>query len=165
MTAFDEEIYKSASALVEMLTERRMSVATAESCTGGTLAGAITDVAGSSAVFGYGIVSYANEAKMKLLGVKEETLCSHGAVSREVACEMAKGVRERSGADFGLSTTGIAGPGGAVPGKPVGTVWCAIASKDSVEAYLLNLSGGRADVRAQTVEFLLKELICKIQDK
>ena len=165
MTAFDEEIYKSASALVEMLTERRMSVATAESCTGGTLAGAITDVAGSSAVFGYGIVSYANEAKMKLLGVKEETLCSHGAVSRETAIEMAAGVRELSGADFGLSTTGIAGPGGAVPGKPVGTVWCAISSKDGTEAYLLNLSGERAEVRAQTVEFLLKKLICKIQDK
>jgi nicotinamide-nucleotide amidase len=103
-------------------------VATAESCTGGRIAAALTAEAGASEYFLGGVVAYSNDVKISVLGVSPEALARHGAVSREVACQMASGVRRLTRADFGVATTGIAGPGGGTPEKPVGTVWIAVAS-------------------------------------
>jgi len=116
------------TAIVSLLREKKLTLAVAESCTGGSLAGRITDVAGSSDVFLAGYVTYANEAKEKTFGVPADLLAAHGAVSEPVAAAMAEGARRISGADFALSTTGIAGPGGGTENKPVGTVYIGLAS-------------------------------------
>ena len=113
--------------IVRMLTEKKQTVALAESCTGGFIANRITNVPGASAVFLAGFVTYANSAKENFLGVKPETLSAHGAVSESVAREMAEGARARTGADFAISVTGIAGPSGGTPEKPVGTVFIGLA--------------------------------------
>jgi nicotinamide-nucleotide amidase len=115
--------------IVQLLAERGEWMATAESCTGGTIASRITDVSGSSRVFGHGWVTYANEAKQQHLGVPTELFEKHGAVSEEVARAMAEGALAASGADYALSVTGIAGPTGGTEDKPVGTVWIGLASK------------------------------------
>lgn len=125
---------KIAENVVQLLKNSDYSLSTAESCTGGLISGAITSVAGSSSVFGYGVCTYANEAKMKLLGVRAETLDSVGAVSEETAMEMAAGIRTLSGSDYGIATTGIAGPDGGTAEKPVGTVWIGFSSKDKTYA-------------------------------
>ncbi|HAH79369.1 MAG TPA: competence/damage-inducible protein A [Ruminococcaceae bacterium] len=119
-------------AVVRLLTERRLTVATAESCTGGLVAKRITDIPGSSEVFHLGAVTYSNKAKQKLLGVPEATLRQYGAVSPQTARAMAKGVRALAGADFGLGVTGIAGPGGGTPQKPVGLVYLALSDGENV---------------------------------
>lgn len=116
--------------LVEKLFEKKMTVASCESCTGGLISKRITNVPGASAVFGYGVCTYANEAKMKLLGVKPETLENYGAVSKQTALEMAAGMLALSDADVAVSTTGIAGPGGGTKEKPVGLVYTAVCAKD-----------------------------------
>lgn len=116
------------AALVHLLREKKLTLATAESCTGGSLAGRITDVSGASEIFSAGYVTYANEAKEKTLGVPADLLAVHGAVSEPVAAAMAEGARRVSGADSALSTTGIAGPGGGTESKPVGTVYIGLAS-------------------------------------
>lgn len=116
--------------IVRLLTERKQTLALAESCTGGGLANRITNVPGASAVLIAGLVTYANEAKEKFLGVRSETLAAHGAVSEAVAREMAEGARNATGADYALSVTGIAGPGGGSDTKPVGTVFIGFASAD-----------------------------------
>ena len=121
-----------------------MTLATAESCTGGLIAKRITDVAGCSDVFLGGCVTYANEAKEKLIGVKHETLEAFGAVSEQTAREMARGVRLALGADVGIATTGIAGPGGGTPEKPVGTVYIAVSTEEGEWVKLLNLSPKRS---------------------
>jgi nicotinamide-nucleotide amidase len=113
--------------IVRLLTERKQTLALAESCTGGFVANRITNVSGASAVFLAGLVTYSNEAKMRFLGVSAETLAAHGAVSRETAIEMAEGARKVTGADFAIGITGIAGPTGGTPTKPVGTVFIALA--------------------------------------
>ena len=125
---------------VSLLSERNMTLAAAESCTGGLLAKRITDIPGASAVFGFGTVTYANEAKEKLLGVKRETLDTFGAVSSETAREMAEGVRALAGSDLGIGITGIAGPGGGTPEKPVGLVY--IALSDGKKTYVHRMPGG-----------------------
>jgi nicotinamide-nucleotide amidase len=117
------------AAIVRLLTEKHLTLATAESCTGGSLAGRITNVAGASEVFLAGYVTYANEAKENTLGVPSDLLAAHGAVSEPVAAAMAEGARRVSGAKFALSTTGIAGPGGGTESKPVGTVYLGLASE------------------------------------
>ncbi len=132
-TALADNIYGIGDArleevVVKILTAARQTITTAESCTGGTIANRITNVSGSSEVFINGCVTYSNESKIRLLGVSEKTLASHGAVSEEVAREMAEGVRTRSSADFGISTTGIAGPTGGTPEKPVGLVYIGFAT-------------------------------------
>lgn len=114
--------------IVRLLTERKQTLALAESCTGGFISNKITNVPGASAVLLAGLITYANEAKQKFLGVRGETLAAHGAVSESVAREMAEGARRETGADFAIAVTGIAGPGGGTPDKPVGTVFIALAS-------------------------------------
>ena len=125
------------------LTERGLTLATAESCTGGTIASQLTAQAGASAYFKGGVVAYSNEVKECALGVQHSTLEAHGAVSEETAREMAEGVRMRLGADLAIATTGIAGPDGGTPEKPVGTVWIAVADATHTEAQLLSFPGRR----------------------
>ena len=125
------------------LTERGLTLATAESCTGGNIARLLTAQAGSSAYFKGGIVAYSNEVKESALGVRHSTLEAHGAVSEETVREMAEGVRECLGADYAIATTGIAGPTGGTPEKPVGTVWVAVASAQGTETKLLQLGSTR----------------------
>ncbi|CAN7581540.1 CinA family protein [Pseudoduganella sp. LjRoot289] len=134
-------------------------LATAESCTGGGAAQAITDIAGSSGWFDSGFVTYSNAAKSALLGVPAELIAAHGAVSEEVAAAMAAGAVARSQAQVALSTTGIAGPGGAVPGKPVGTVCFGWAGGGKVRTERLVFSGDRRAVREQAVVHSLQGLL------
>jgi nicotinamide-nucleotide amidase len=119
--------------LVRDFSERGLTLALAESCTGGHIANRVTNVPGASAVLRAGLVTYANEAKESFLGVPRPLLVEHGAVSEPVARAMAEGVLRATGADFAIAVTGIAGPGGAVPGKPVGTVFIAVAGPGGVE--------------------------------
>ena len=128
------------NAAVRSLLDGGETLATVESCTGGLIAKRLTDIAGVSSVYLGGAVTYANEAKEKLVGVRHETLAAHGAVSEEVAREMAEGIRAALGADYGISTTGIAGPGGGTPEKPVGTVYIAVAKEGETRVKRLNLS-------------------------
>lgn len=122
--------------LVELLKKRGMTIATCESCTGGLISKRITAVSGASDVFGYGVCSYANDAKIKLLGVSENTLTKYGAVSSFTAEEMALGMRTLADSDIAVSTTGIAGPTGGTPTKPVGLVYTAISCKDGYKKCL-----------------------------
>ena len=144
--------------LAAALGARGWRMATAESCTGGLIAAACTAVAGSSNWFERGFVSYSNEAKQTLLGVPETLLAAHGAVSREVALAMALGALRHAPVQLTVAVTGIAGPGGAVPGKPVGTVWLAWATVAGAQAELLQLPGDRSAVRAATVAAALRRL-------
>lgn len=149
------EMYLTAEEIAALLVDRArnagVTLATAESCTGGLIAGAITSIAGSSDVMEGGIVSYSNDVKMQVLGVQEETLNEFGAVSEQTACQMAVGACKRTGADMAVSVTGIAGPGGGTPEKPVGTVWIGLATKDGVRAELHQFDGTRDEVRERTV--------------
>lgn len=142
------------TAAVQALKERGFTVATAESCTGGYLSKRITEVPGSSEVFGCGVTSYANGVKEKLLGVKRETLEKYGAVSPETAKEMADGVRRISGADIGISTTGIAGPDGGSDEKPVGLVYVGISSAWHNEVAELRLARGYRDGQRELIRYL-----------
>jgi len=160
----DEQIAHLARRLGELLLERAQSVATAESCTGGMIAAALTDIAGSSAWFGYGMVSYSNQAKQDLLGVHAATLTEHGAVSEAVVREMAAGARARAGADWAIAVSGIAGPGGGSASKPVGTVWVGLAGPEGVgQAFVCHLDGDRAAVRQQTVQIALGRLLALLE--
>lgn len=148
-----------AEALVGELTATGTTIALAESCTGGWIAKAITDVAGSSACLGYGVVSYSNEAKESLLGVPHDTLEEHGAVSEAVVVAMAEGVLHLSGADLSIAVSGIAGPDGGSADKPVGTVWFAWARCTKTgyrsEAVCHQLEGDRKGVRSESVALAL----------
>ena len=126
-------------------------IATAESCTGGLLAAALTELPGSSSYFLGGINCYSNESKMQLLGVSEELLLTFGAVSSEVAKALADGARRVFGADLAISLTGVAGPGGGTKRKPVGTVWCGYADGHSVKSVCFSLGGTRKEIRFRSV--------------
>lgn len=145
-----------ASAIVQALTARGLTLVSAESCTGGGIGEAITTVAGSSACFLGGVIAYANAVKQAQLGVPADALEQHGAVSEPVARAMAEGARTRLAADLGIAVTGIAGPGGATPGKPVGTVDVALAHAGGTEYKRLSLFGSRATIRRATVLWALK---------
>jgi len=151
------------SALADALRARGWRIAAAESCTGGLIAAACTALAGSSDWFDRGFVTYSNAAKTEQLGVDASLLAAHGAVSEPVARAMAEGALARSAAELAVAVTGIAGPGGAVPGKPVGTVWLAVAQRGTaaepeVRSELLQLAGDRAAVRELTVRQALLRL-------
>lgn len=152
-----------AEQVVKSFAEAGKTLATAESCTGGLIAKRITDISGSSAMFGYGAVTYANEAKIKLLSVSPETLEKHGAVSPETAAEMAAGVRKLSGADVGIATTGIAGPGGGTETKPVGLVYLGVSSKRGTRTLRLMLSQGRDRVRLLASTNALSEALTELK--
>jgi len=154
-----------AEKLGELLLARGETVATAESCTGGLIAGAITEIAGSSAWFGYGFVSYANAAKQQLLGVPESILIDQGAVSEAVVRAMVEGARQKAGADWAVAVSGVAGPSGGSAEKPVGTVWLAWAGPAGIETELRHFVGGRHEVRQQTLERALAGLIERIREQ
>ena len=145
----------SAERLVATLKERGLTCVTAESCTGGSVGGAITAVPGSSAVFLGGVISYANEVKRDVLGVPQEILDTHGAVSPACAERMAVGARNLLKADLAVSLTGIAGPDGGSAEKPVGLVWFGLATPEGVRTENRIFSGDRAAVRAQAVAHAL----------
>ncbi len=144
-----------AEVVLQAARERGATVATAESCTGGMVAAALTDVPGSSDVFVGSVVAYSNDLKERLLGVPDETLEAFGAVSEETALAMATGALRSTGAQLAVSVTGIAGPGGAVPGKPVGTVWFALADTQGAVAQLRNVLGDRAGIRERSTMYAL----------
>jgi len=146
-------------ALADALRARGVRLATAESCTGGLIAAACTAVAGSSDWFERGFVTYSNAAKTELLGVDPVLIGLHGAVSEPVARAMAMGALARAPVQLTVAVTGIAGPGGAVPGKPVGTVWLALADAQGATAECLQLAGDRTAVREQTVHLALARLL------
>ena len=150
--------------LVNTLKDKKLTIACAESCTGGLVAKTITDVGGCSSVFLGGVVSYANEIKEKVLGVNGETLKKHGAVSEFTAIEMADGVRCLCNSDIGISTTGIAGPDGGTEEKPVGTVYVGFSFKDTTLAFNLKLDSSlsRDEIRTLTVQKILSFAIDKI---
>jgi PncC family amidohydrolase len=140
------------------LSENGETLAIAESLTGGLVASMVTDVPGSSAYFLEGIVAYADGSKMERLGVREGTLVAHGAVSEEVACEMAEGVRAVLGADWGISTTGIAGPTGATEDKPLGLVYYAVAGGTGTRVRGQVFPGDRLEVKRSSAEAVLSLL-------
>ena len=142
----------------EGLQELSLTVSVAESCTGGLVGSRLTDVAGSSMYFLGGIIAYSNDAKVKLLAVRRETLATHGAVSEETAREMAEGVRKSFGTDIGLAVTGIAGPGGATKDKPVGLMWLALSAEEGIQTRLIRLTGDRLQNKAAGAEQLLSLL-------
>jgi nicotinamide-nucleotide amidase len=142
-----------------LLLARGETVCCAESCTGGLISAALTEIAGSSSWFGYGFVSYANQAKEGMLGVSADTLQREGAVSEAVVREMTRGALARTDADWALAVSGIAGPSGGSRAKPVGTVWFSLASRAGhSEAFVLLFSGDRSQVRQQTVATALRRL-------
>ena len=151
----DPAISDLAATLVGELNSKNRAVATAESCTGGWIAKALTDVPGSSGCFGYGIVSYSNGAKESILGVNSRTLAEHGAVSEPVVREMAEGALRLSGADISVAVSGVAGPDGGSQEKPVGTVWFAWSTRGprgiTTDTDLQRFEGNRESVRMQTV--------------
>ncbi len=161
----NEHIDDLARRLGAALLARRQTVTTAESCTGGLIAGAITDIAGSSDWFGWGVVSYANAAKRQLLDVHQATLDEHGAVSAETVAEMAVGARRVSGADWAVAVSGVAGPAGGSDDKPVGLVWFGLAAPDgAVETFSRRFDGDRAAVRRQTVETALHAVLMRLEN-
>jgi nicotinamide-nucleotide amidase len=134
----------------ELLVNKKMTLAVAESCSGGLIGHRITSVPGSSAYFEGGVIVYSNRAKMDWLGVPSNLLSRHGAVSEETALAMARGILEKSRADLGLAVTGIAGPGGGTSEKPVGTVWIALASSRGTKAGQYLFEGRRRQIKALT---------------
>ncbi|MFQ6005494.1 MAG: CinA family protein [Woeseia sp.] len=157
-----------AEALVGELLAAGKTVSTAESCTGGWIAKSITDIAGSSGCFGYGIVSYSNGAKESLLGVSPATLDEHGAVSASAVREMAEGALNLSGADIAIAVSGVAGPDGGSEEKPVGTVWFAWAirkkAEPDIDVETRLLKGDRDQVRTQTVVIALQGIRERVRE-
>jgi nicotinamide-nucleotide amidase len=154
------EIRSLSRALLDLCKMRKLTIATAESCTGGLVCASLVDIPGSSAVVTYGFVTYSNEAKHELLGVSETILENFGAVSREAAVSMANGALKKAKADLTVAVTGIAGPGGATPGKPVGLVHFAVAARDGRTVAREKRFGaiGRTAVRMRSVVEALKML-------
>ena len=146
------------NAVLEQLRARGETVCFAESCTGGMIASALVDHAGASDALSESYVTYSNEAKMRVLGVRAETLETHGAVSAECALEMAEGARRVSGSDWAIATTGVAGPDGGTPEKPVGLVYVGIAGPDGARAERLMLRGDRDWIRTLTCQNALNLL-------
>ncbi|NDF12754.1 MAG: CinA family protein [Proteobacteria bacterium] len=150
---------QKAQTLVETLTKKKLKVTTAESCTGGLLAGAITDISGSSVVFEEGFITYSNAAKSALLGVDAKLIAAHGAVSEAVARAMAEGVRQKTGADLAVAVTGIAGPTGGNAEKPVGLVFIATSALDETLCSKNLFSGSRSAIRQSAVDKALHQLL------
>lgn len=157
----DHELKTLAHDVLEKAREKGIMIATAESCTGGMVAASLTDIAGSSAAFDCAFVTYSNEAKTMMLGIRADTVASHGAVSEAVARAMAEGALTKSRADVSVSITGIAGPGGGTAEKPVGLVHFAIAVREVGTCHSVQNFGnpGRSKVRIAATQFALKFLL------
>lgn len=149
-------------AVVKLLAEKKMTISSAESCTGGLFSALITNVSGASDIINEAFVTYANSAKMKYLGVKEETLEKYGAVSYETAFEMTEGLRARTGADVTVGITGIAGPGGGTKEKPVGLVYAGVCVNGKTEVIEMRHDGTREQVREKTCIEVLKNIKSRI---
>ncbi|MCL1978754.1 MAG: CinA family protein [Methanomassiliicoccaceae archaeon] len=145
--------------LSRILSEKKITISVAESCTGGMLGSIITSVPGSSAYFLGGAVTYGYDSKEKLLGIKGSTLMNHGAVSENAAVEMAAGARELFGSDIAVSITGVAGPGGGAEAKPVGLVWFGISSMNGTFSEKFNFSGNRDEIRKNAADTAMRLLI------
>ncbi len=161
----DKNTLAQAETLLERCRARQKKITTAESCTGGLIAAALTHIAGSSDVFERGFVTYSNEAKTEMLGVPAALIARHGAVSKEVAAAMAKGALGASHADLAVSVTGVAGPGGGSAEKPVGLVWFGYAQRGGgCATFSRNFNGHRGAVRGLAVAFAI-ELLAKLHDE
>jgi len=143
----------------QLLNEHHLTLGCAESCTGGLVGHRLTNIPGSSAYFLGSVVAYAYDAKERLLGVNHNTLYDHGAVSELTALEMARGARRALGSDLAVSVTGIAGPGGGMPGKPVGLTWIALSARDHEEARSFVWEGDRAENKAYSAEAALEMVV------
>lgn len=159
---FDEELITIAQQVIKEFGEAGSTITTAESCTGGLIGGCITSVSGSSTVFNRGFITYSNEAKSEVLGVNPELIEEHGAVSAQVASEMAIGAIKNSGSNAAVAVTGIAGPGGGTETKPVGLVYIAVATSDEEGAFVEDFNFtdmNRDEVRRETVKEALEMLL------
>jgi nicotinamide-nucleotide amidase len=154
---------KLADGVKNLASSKGLSVVTAESCSGGLLAGILSELPGSSLFYGGGVTVYSNEAKSILTGIDPKDIATYGAVSEVVARQLALGIRQKLGGTYGIALTGIAGPTGATANKPVGTVWCGISSREGEESELFQLSGQRYDVRWQSVIGALELLLNKMK--
>ena len=154
---------KTEERLVRLLIEKGKKISAAESCTGGLVAQKITSVAGSSSCFDLGVVTYANEQKMKILGVSEESLISFGAVSEAVALEMSEGAKRISGADYAVGITGLAGPGGGTAEKPVGLVYISICGENVHKAVKNVFPGTRDEVRSAAAETAMRLVLAELE--
>ncbi|GBL04212.1 CinA family protein [Glaciecola sp. KUL10] len=159
---FNKSIEALSAHLGDVLLQQEKYVTTAESCSGGGIACAITDTAGSSAWFEKAWITYSNQAKADEVGVSDSVLQKHGAVSEEVVIQMATGALSKSGADISVAVSGIAGPGGGTDTKPVGLVWFAIADNHGTISFSRCFSGNRKQVREQTIKLALQELIARL---
>ncbi len=159
MTSLEDQLNLAAEKLVTTLARLELMLATAESCTGGLLGKVITDVSGSSAVYERGFITYANQAKIEMLGVERNQLLQHGAVSEEVAAAMASGAIQHSGANVAFSTTGIAGPGGGTVEKPVGTVCFGWQVSDKLNTSTQHFDGNRDEVRHRACIYLIEQTL------
>jgi nicotinamide-nucleotide amidase len=156
---FDPALIHKAGALISDFRTKGLRIATAESCTGGLIAAILTEIAGSSDVFERGFITYSNASKSALLGVDKKLIATDGAVSEAVAGAMALGALERAGVDVAVAITGVAGPGGATPYKPVGLVYIAVARKNSgLEVSENRFTGNRSEIRLQAVEKVVEML-------
>ena len=153
MSLFPADMLEQAAVIIDLCRARRLTLATAESCTGGLISGCFTEIAGASDVFERGFVTYSNRAKEEMLGVDPQTLARFGAVSKETALEMARGALLRAGADIAIAVTGIASPGGGSAGKPVGLVHLAVEAKGRQALHRECQFGeiGRGEIRMQTL--------------
>lgn len=154
-----DAINSNTNLLARMLNEKSLTIGTAESCTGGSLASTLTSIKGSSSYFRGSIIAYQKDIKQSILGVKKETLEKYTVVSEAVAKEMASGAKQILSTDIIWSTTGYSGPSGGDKNNPVGTIWCCILFRDQAYTYRLRLSGGRLAVIKQATSFLLRETI------
>ena len=164
MSIFNTAQTTAATAVLQSARDKKLMLATAESCTGGIIAGCLTEIAGSSDVFDRGFITYSYDAKIVNLGVAADTLTTHGAVSEQTAYEMAQGALKHSKAQIALAVTGIAGPGGATPDKPIGLVYIGIANAKTGEVKTIknNFLGDRAGVRGATLDKALALLADEI---
>ena len=153
--AYGEDGSDLAATVLQACDARQLHIAVAESCTGGLLGARLTAIPGSSAVVLGGVIAYSNEVKHGMLGVREETLDAHGAVSKQVVTEMAAGVRRAVGADVGMAITGVAGPGGGTPEKPVGLVWIGVDVQGTVNTLGSRFIGDRAEIRFRSTQAAL----------
>ncbi|MGC8121033.1 nicotinamide-nucleotide amidohydrolase family protein [Marinobacter sp. VGCF2001] len=158
MKVTDRQLADAGDALGQVLERKGLTIATAESCTGGWVAKVLTDRAGSSGYLMAGLVTYSNDAKQGILGVKETTLEQYGAVSEPVVRQMVQGAVDAVGVDVAVAVSGVAGPGGGSADKPVGTVWFAWGGADRVEARVMYFEGDRDEVRRQSVLYALQEV-------